>query len=151
MKHVSAALALVAAGVCAVPALALGGARQGAALPTANLIQNPGGINLTAYWVGGAAGDHVTVINKTHGTGAAGADVTIVPPGAPVGGAQVMTLAGRRPGDATGTTVTLGGATITGDAGWTGRWSDLPPGPGPGIRLTVPATTAAIVKIPGGG
>jgi hypothetical protein len=113
-------------------------------------VQNPDGINVTAYCVGGAGEDYVTVINKAHGAGAADAAVTIVPPRARVRGAQIMTLAGGRPGDAGGATATLGGATITGAAPWGGTWSALPAGPGAGISLTVRATTAVIVKIQSG-
>jgi hypothetical protein len=58
-----------------------------------------------------------------------------------------MTLAGGQPGDARGTRATLGGATITGDTPWDGKWSTLPTDPRAGISLTVKATTAAIVKI----
>jgi hypothetical protein len=114
-------------------------------------IHNPGGINVTAYCIGGAGGDYVTVINKAHGAGAADAAVTVVPPGPGVQGVQVMTLAGGQPGDARGTTATLGGATITGDTPWNGTWSALPTDPRAGIRLTIRATTAAIIKIHGGG
>ena len=114
-------------------------------------IQNAGGINLTAYCVGGAGGDYVTIINKAHGAGAADAAVTITAPGPGVPVVEVMTLAGGQPGDARGTTVTLGGAAITGDAAWNGTWSTLPVDPHSGITLTVKATTAAIVKIKGGG
>jgi hypothetical protein len=110
-------------------------------------IQNPGGINLTAYCTGAAGEDYVTVINKAHGAGAADAAVTITPPSPGVQGAQVITLAGAQPGDARGTTVTLGGATITGQAPWNGTWTTLPTGPHTGISLTVKATTAAIIKI----
>jgi hypothetical protein len=114
-------------------------------------IQNPGGVNLTAYCIGGAGGDYVTIINKAHGAGAGDAAVTIAPPNAGAHSAQSMTLAGGQPGDARGTTVTLGGATITGDAAWNGKWSTLPVDPHTGITLTVKATTAAIVKIQSGG
>jgi hypothetical protein len=120
-------------------------------------IGNPGGISLTAYWVGGAGEDYVTIINKTHGAQASDAAVTIAPAGAGAGagpgggagrqGAEVMTLAGGQPGDATGSAVTLGGAAITGDAPWDGGWTPLPADPGPGISLTVPAATAAVVRI----
>jgi hypothetical protein len=58
-----------------------------------------------------------------------------------------MTLAGGQPGDARGFKATLGGATITDDTTWDGKWSTLPADPRAGIRLTVRATTAAIVKI----
>jgi hypothetical protein len=115
-------------------------------------IQNANGINLTAYCVGGAGGDYVTIINKAHGAGAADAAVTIAAPGLAAPAVEIMTLAGGQPGDARGTTVTLGGATITGGAAWNGKWSALPVDPHvPGITLTVKATTAVIVKIQGGG
>ena len=120
---------------------------------------NPGGINLTAYWVAGAGEDYVTIINKTHGAQAADAAVTIAPPGpgrgaeggagagAGLQGAEVVTLAGGEPGDATGSTATLGGAAITGAAPWDGGWTPLPADPGAGISLTVPAATAAVVRL----
>lgn len=113
-------------------------------------ISNPDGINVTAYCTGGAGEDYVTVINKAHGGGAGDAAVTIVTPGPGVQGAQIMTLAGRQPGDARGGTATLGGATITGDRPWDGKWSPLPAGPRAGISLAVRATTAVIVKIQSG-
>ena len=114
-------------------------------------IQNPNGINLTAYCVGAAGDDYVTIINKAHGANAPDAAVTIAVPGARIQGAQVMTLAGAQRGDAQGTKVTLGGATITGTAPWNGAWSTVTTGPQPEISLTVQATTAAIVKISSGG
>ena len=110
-------------------------------------IQNPDGINLTAYCIGGAGTDYVTIINKAHGAAAGDAAVTIAPPGPGVQGAEVMTLAGGQPGDARGTNATLGGATITGNTPWDGKWDALPAGTDAGITLTVKATTAAIVKI----
>ncbi len=113
-------------------------------------VQNPDGINVTAYCIGGAGEDYVTVINKAHGAGAGDAAVTIVPAGPGMQDAEVMILAGGQPGDARGTRVTLGGATITGGTPWNGTWSTLTTGPGAGISLTVRATTAAIVKIHSG-
>ena len=110
-------------------------------------IGNPGGINLTAYCIGGAGVDVVTIINKTHGAGAADAAVTIAPPGRGPLRAEVMTLAGAQPGDAGGAGATLGGAAITGDAPWAGAWSALPAGPRAGVGLTVRAATAAVVRI----
>src|SRR5215813_4582970 len=89
-------------------------------------VDNPGGVNLTAYCVGRAGEDYVTVINKAHGADAPDADVTILPLGPGARQAQVMTLAGGQPGDARGGRATLGGATITGDAPWAGTWSPLP-------------------------
>jgi len=113
-------------------------------------VGNPDGINLTAYCVGGAGEDYVTIINKTQGAEAADAAVTIVPPGPRLRGADMMTLAGREPGDATGAGATLGGAAITGDTSWDGTWGPLPADPGTGVSLTVRATTAAIARIRSG-
>jgi len=114
-------------------------------------IQNPDGINVTAYCVGTAGKDCVTIINKAHGAGARDAAVTIVPPGPGLRRVQVITLAGGQPGDARGTRATLGGTAITGDTAWTGTWSALPADPRGSVSLTVKATTAAIVKIHRGG
>jgi hypothetical protein len=110
-------------------------------------IGNPDGINLTAYCIGGADEDYVTIINKTQGAEAADAAVTILPAGPRWRDAEVMTLAGGEPGDATGASATLGGAAITGDAAWDGTWSALPADPDAGVSLTVRATTAAIARI----
>ena len=90
---------------------------------------------------------YVTIINKTQGAGAADAAVTVVPPGPGWQGAEIMTLASGEPGDATGASATLGGAAITGDTPWDGKWSVLPGDPRAGISLSVRATTAAIVRI----
>jgi hypothetical protein len=120
-------------------------ASAGQAKPVA--IDNADGINLTAYCVGAASEDYVTIINKTHGPQAADAEVTIVPPGPGRPTAQLMTLASGPPGeDATQTSATLGGAAITGDTPWNGKWDDLPESQA-GIALTVKAATAAIVRI----
>jgi hypothetical protein len=59
------------------------------------------GINLTAYCVGGADEDYVTIINKTQGAEAADAAVTIRPAGPRWRGAEMMTLAGGEPGATT--------------------------------------------------
>jgi hypothetical protein len=126
-----------------IKAFTLGSARQVKPVQ----IDNPGGINLTAYCIGGAGEDYVTVINKAHGAGAPDAAVTILPPGPGRQGAQIMTLAGGQPGDARGASVTLGGATITGGTPWNGKWITLPAHPHAGITVTVKATTAAIIKI----
>jgi hypothetical protein len=125
-------------------------------------IGNPDGINVTAYCVGpagdstggdstggdGTPGEYcVTIVNKTYGKRAAHAEVTIGVPGAGPSGAEAITLASQPPGDVTSRGATLGGATITGAAPWAGTWSPLPPGAGSGITLTVPAATAAVVRL----
>jgi hypothetical protein len=61
--------------------------------------------------------------------------------------AQIMTLAGGEPGDAAGTSATLGGAAIAGDTRWDGEWGGLAADPRAGISLTVRAATAAVVRI----
>ena len=114
-------------------------------------IENADGVNLTAYCVGGAGEDYVTIINKAQGAGAADAAVTIVPPSRGQPRAEVMTLASGEPGDASGARATLGGSAITGDALWDGTWSALAADTRAGISLTVRAATAAIVRIHGGG
>jgi hypothetical protein len=58
-----------------------------------------------------------------------------------------MTLAGQEPGNAASASGTLGGAAITGDTTWHGKWSDLPADPRSSITLTVHPATAAIIKI----
>lgn len=113
-------------------------------------MENADGVNITAYCVGAAGEHHVTIINKTHGAGAADAAVTISPPGPGRPSAEVMTLSGGRPGDAAGATATLGGDVITGDASWNGAWKRAPADARQGIRLSVPAATAAIVWIHSG-
>jgi hypothetical protein len=110
-------------------------------------ISNADGINLTAYCIGGTGEDYVTIINKTHGALAADADVIIIAPGPGPPRAQLMILTSGAPGDATPASATLGGAAITGDTPWTGKWNTLPADPQDRISLTVRATTAAIVRI----
>jgi hypothetical protein len=109
-------------------------------------IDNADGLNLTAYCVGAAGEDYVTIINKTHGSQAADADVTIVPPRAGRPSAQLMTLASSPPGDAAQASATFGGAAITGDTSWNGMWTALPELHA-GIGLSVKSTTAAVVRI----
>jgi hypothetical protein len=120
-------------------------------------IGNPDGINLTAYCVGPDPGgpvpgstvgeDFVTVVNKTYGEHAADAAVTISVPGPGPHHAEVLTLDSGSPGDVTSGTATLGGAAITGGAPWAGTWRPLATGARPGITLTVPTATAAVVRV----
>jgi len=109
-------------------------------------IDSADGINLTAYCTGAASEDYLTIINKTHGPGAADAHVTIVPPGPGRPSAQTMMLASEPPGDAAAASARLGGTEITGDGPWNGTWDTLPESQAE-ISLTVKATTAAVVRI----
>lgn len=128
---------------CGIKAFGMGSAGQ--VKPV--VIGNPAGISLTAYCAGDADADYVTVINKSHGRGAADAAVTIARPGPPLAGADVMTLASGEPSDAAGSSATLGGAAITGTGSWQGAWAPVPADPGTGITLTVAATSAAVVRL----
>jgi hypothetical protein len=110
-------------------------------------IRNPDGLNLTAYAVGTAAEDYLTIINKTHAQHAADAAVTVALPGPGLHSAHSMILAGQEPGDPASISATLGGAAITGDAAWDGTWTVVPADPRSGITLTVRSATAVIVRI----
>lgn len=105
------------------------------------------GINLTAYRITAADGDYLTIINKTQGATAVDATATIASTGPAAPAVEVMALTGGQPGDATGATATLGGAAITGSGPWQGRWCPLPADPQTGIRVTVRAATAVIVRM----
>ena len=110
-------------------------------------ISNPDGINLTAYALRGTNEYFVTLINKEHGTGAREAAVTLVAPGT-AKGATVIFLAAPA-GDPTAKIgVTLGDASINADDPWLGKWEPMPAGKPGQHAVKVPATSAAIVRVP---
>jgi len=110
------------------------------------VISDATGLNLTAYAVRNVDGLFVTIINKEHGATARQADVTIVSDG-PAQSAEAIFLIAPN-GDVTAKSgITLGGAGITSDAPWVGHWKPLTPNKTGGIVLSVPATSAAIVKL----
>ena len=90
-------------------------------------ISNPNNINLTAYAVGDAQDLYVTIINKTHSSTNDSADaiVTIRPNGFSAASVASMVLTDGDPGNAALMTATLGGASITNDAPWRGKWTPL--------------------------
>ncbi|HEX4120071.1 MAG TPA: glycosyl hydrolase family 79 C-terminal domain-containing protein, partial [Verrucomicrobiae bacterium] len=109
-------------------------------------LSNPDGINLTAYAVGDTGSIFVTLINKDHGADARGAAVSIV--SEEIGPNAEVIFLNAPGGDVTAKTgVTLGGASITSDGPWLGKWTPLAPGKVGKCVLTVPAACAAIVKI----
>ncbi|MBV9083758.1 MAG: hypothetical protein JOZ62_13850 [Acidobacteriaceae bacterium] len=112
-------------------------------------ISNPDGINLTAYAVGDRQNLYLTMINKTHSStnDIADARVTIYPNGFSSASAASMLLTDGSPGDASLLTATLGEASITNDSRWLGHWTPLNPDLGGSVTVTVPSTTAAIVKL----
>ena len=110
-------------------------------------VGKPADLNLTAYAVGSGNDVYVTVINKTYGAGAKDAAVSIVPTDFGMTDAASMTLAAGEPGNAASQTATLGGAEISNNAPWQGKWTPLSPDGSGRVALTVPATTATVVRI----
>jgi len=117
-----------------IKAFSLGGG--GRELPVT--VENPGGVNLTAYAVRTKGGLIVTVINKEHGLGARSVRIAL----GDAGPRSVMFLRSALGGAAATQGVTLGGAPILNAGPWAGKWSALPPGP-----IEVPASSAAIVRL----
>jgi hypothetical protein len=113
------------------------------------VIANPQKINLTAYAVGTSHQLYVTVINKTHATSHDAMDAAVVIAAAGFEGASVdsMVLTDGEPGNAALTTATLGGATITNQTPWSGKWTTLGRVRGGKFTLAVASTTAVIVRI----
>jgi len=109
-------------------------------------IGNPGGVNLTAYGV--LAADNslfVTIINKTHDSGAATANVTIQP-GASYGSGEVWLLQAPNNDVSLIDGETLGGSAIGDDASWTGMPTPVTSSGG-NFLLTLSPATAAVVKL----
>lgn len=107
----------------------------------------PSGVNVTAYAVGGDRDLYVTVINKTHGPGATDARVTIEPRNFGWTEAAAMTLEAGEPGDPSSEAATIGGAAITNDAPWEGKWAELTRDGMGQLAVTVRATTAAVIRL----
>ncbi|HEV2318277.1 MAG TPA: glycosyl hydrolase family 79 C-terminal domain-containing protein, partial [Verrucomicrobiae bacterium] len=128
----------------AMKAFDVGG--HGSVVPLA--IQNPASVNLTAYAVADETNLYVTLINREYGTGARAASVTIAPTGFTVGDFAAMYLTDTNGVGATNG-VTLGGGTITNNAAWQGQWTALAPVNNQ-YTVTVPASSAAIIKIAAG-
>ena len=115
-------------------------------------ITNPNKINLTAYAVGTDEDQYVTIINKTHATthDDTDADVLIQADGFHVGNAEYIVLTDGEPGNAASMTATLGGATITNNAPWEGKWVPLNRTQNGDVKVTVQSTTAIVVRIHAG-
>jgi hypothetical protein len=130
-------------------AFALGS--QGDVEPIA--IANLSKINLTAYAVGSGRDLYVTIINKTHSTthDAADASVVIEADGFHPASAEAIVLTDGEPGNAASMHATLGGATITNDAPWQGKWTPIRPAKDGKVSLTVQSTTAVVIHIHGSG
>lgn len=112
-------------------------------------MSNAQGMNLTAYAVGDETNLYVTIINREYGTGARNARVMMNLAGFSAGNVMAMYLTGSNGIYATNG-VTLGGAIITNNAAWNGVWTAMGSVTNNQCTLTIPATTAAIVKIAAG-
>lgn len=104
-------------------------------------------VNVTAYAVGGDRDLYVTVINKTHGADATDARVTIEPRNFGLTEAAAITLEAGEPGDPSSETATIGGAVITNDGPWQGKWTTLSPDSTGHVAVTVRATTATVIRL----
>jgi hypothetical protein len=113
------------------------------------VIANTQKINLTAYAVGTSRDLYVTIINKTHSTTHDAMDAAIVIEATGFNGANVdsMVLTDGEPGNAALPAATLGGATISNDTPWSGKWTSLGFVRNGKFALTVASTTAVIVRI----
>lgn len=112
-------------------------------------IDNPEGINLTAYAVGTKQELYVTIINKTHATTHDVTDAQVEIDTSGFNGAQVdaMVLTDGEPGNAALMTGTLGGAGIRSSAPWAGKWTPVGQVSNGKIIITVQSTTAAVLRI----
>jgi hypothetical protein len=112
-------------------------------------IMNAEGVNLTAYAVGDETNLYVTIVNREYGAGARAASATIALTGFSAGGVSAMYLTGTNGINATNG-VTLGGGSITNNAAWQGQWTVMGSVTNNQYTVTVPATSAAIIKIVAG-
>jgi hypothetical protein len=110
------------------------------------VLTNNDGLNLTAYAVGAGTNLYVTIINKEYGANARDASVSILPAGFVNGTVQAMFLTATNGVGATNG-VTLGGAFITNNAPWLGQWTTLSFLTNGQCVVTVPNSSAAVVKI----
>jgi hypothetical protein len=108
-------------------------------------MDNSEDLNLTAYAVSSPTELCITIINKEHNAGARAASVIINPKGFSPGKAEVMFLIAPNIGATNG--MTLGGSTITNKAPWQGQWAALNSLANGACKVTVPASSAAIVKM----
>lgn len=118
---------------------------HGAAEPVA--VENLGTLNLTAYAVRNPEALFVTIINREHGPGARAANVKIDSGETSSHAATAMFLRSANDDLMATNDITLGGAPITNHEPWRGQWTALE-GAAPGqYAVTVPAASAAVVKI----
>ena len=103
--------------------------------------------NLTAYAIRDTTNLYVTLINKEYGPDARAAVVTIVPEGDQITAASAMFLKAPDGNPEATNGITLGGATITNNAPWQGRWTPLDGVNNNKCSVTVPPASAVIVRM----
>ncbi len=109
-------------------------------------VENPHNVNVTGYAVGDETNCFVTVINKEHGPSASRANVTIVTDGFKVSGASAMFLKTADGNVTAHSGVTFGGATISNDSDWNGKWSKVPLSGGK-CSLELDPASAVVVRL----
>lgn len=111
-------------------------------------LDNPRALTVTAYAVGDDSKCYVTIINKEHGASASSATVAITLKDFEVRNADAMYLKSEH-GDVTASSgVTLGGASITNQRTWKGKWTGLSRKDGEWV-VEVPPASAVIVRVRG--
>lgn len=114
------------------------------------MLTNTAHVNLTAYAVGTADTQNITIINKQHGHArAGGASVTIVLHDFEARSARVMLLRAPHGNVYARHGITLGGASISSHAPWHGKWQSLKIRDQSRCSLVVPSASAAIVQVSG--
>ena len=111
---------------------------------------NSAPLDLRAYATRTATDDiFVTLINRSHGTAAREAEVSLVLPDPfSKSHAEVCFLAAPKGDVAAKSGITVGEAGVDDDGSWSGHWSVLPASVNEyQIRVKVPAATAAILKL----
>lgn len=120
-------------------------ANRGATMPVT--LTNADKLNLTAYAIGNTTNLYVTIINKEHGPDASDATVTVLAKDFGATNAAALFLTSPKSDLQAISGITLGGATITNNAPWLGQWTALKPGTDGRCTVSVPASSAAVVKL----
>lgn len=119
------------------------GSRGSTKQVTLNNMEN---LNLTAYAIGDATNLYVTIINKEHGANGHAAAVTVVADGFSPNAADTMFLAAPNGNVGAIDGITLGGASISNNAPWEGRWTPIKHKKN-GCVIIVPSGSAVIVRL----
>lgn len=119
--------------------------RHGRFVPST--ISNPDNLNVSVHTVlGDDQSVYVTIINKEHGPHGRAAAVSLTSD-IMAADPHVITLTAPDDDIAAKTGVMLGGAQIETDGNWAGSWTALPPAKSGILEVTVPAGSAAIIKL----